>query len=61
MPLRSRIRLDLAVGERLVTVDGVVVYLEALPDDRCAMGIAFQHVSPDVEELLDTLIEDNKA
>lgn len=61
LPLRSRIRLDLAVGEQLVTVDGVVVYLEALPDDRCAMGIAFQHLSPETERLLDTLVEEPPA
>ena len=59
LPLRSRIRLDLAIGENLVSVEGIVVYLEALPDERCAMGISFQHVEPEVQHLLDSVIEES--
>ncbi len=61
LPLRSRIRLDLAIGDKLVTVDGTVVYLEALPDDRCAMGVAFHHVAPELQHLLDTWVEETEA
>lgn len=58
LPLRSHVRLDLAIGEHLVTVEGIVVYLEALPADRCAMGIAFHQVEPQVQELLDSVVEE---
>lgn len=57
LPLRSHVRLDLAIGEHLVTVEGTVVYLEALPGDRCAMGISFHDVEPPVQELLDSVVE----
>lgn len=58
LPLRSAVRLDLAIGEHLVSVEGIVVYLEAVGSDRCAMGIAFQNVEPAVQAVLDSVLED---
>ncbi len=61
LPLRSHVRLDLAIGEQVVTVDGIVVYLEALPGERCAMGISFLQVEPAVQELLDSVVDEAAA
>ena len=41
LPLRSRVRLSLALGDEFVTVAGSVVYLEALDGGRCAVGVQF--------------------
>jgi hypothetical protein len=61
LPLRSHVRLDLAIGEHLVSVEGIVVYLEALPGDRCAMGVSFHQVEPEVQDLLDSVVEETAA
>jgi len=41
LPLRSRVRLSLAVGDEFVTVAGSVVYLEALDGGRSSVGVQF--------------------
>jgi hypothetical protein len=53
LPLRSRVRLDLALGEELINVEGVVVYLEAIDAERCAMGIAFSNLPDSVAQLIE--------
>ncbi len=53
LPLRSIIGMTLALGEGLVQVQGKVVYLERIEDDRCAMGIQFTDVTPKSRRLLD--------
>lgn len=60
LPLRSRVVLDLVLGETLVQVPGTVVYLEALDEERCCMGIEFADVSPEAEKLLDTTVEERE-
>ena len=61
LPLRSHVRLDLAIGDQLITVEGTVVYLEALPGDRCAMGISFHELEPAALELLDSVVDQTAA
>lgn len=58
LPLRSKVRLDLAIDNELVQVEGVVVYLEAIDDHRCAMGIAFNKLPPATQELVDRAVRE---
>ena len=56
LPLRSRVRLSLAVGDEFVTVGGLVVYLEALDGGRCSMGVQFTDLDADSRRLLDEYV-----
>jgi hypothetical protein len=60
LPLRSTVRLDLAVGNQVVGVEGTVVYLQALDEERCCMGVEFLHVDPKVQQLLNEFLEDGE-
>ncbi len=53
LPLRSEVSLDVALGDRLLHINGTVVYLEALDDQRCCMGIAFEQISPEDQQRLE--------
>ncbi|NJL29943.1 MAG: PilZ domain-containing protein [Thermoanaerobaculia bacterium] len=46
LPLRSVVNLSVLLGEDILEVTGKVVYLEAIDDERCAMGVAFGDLSP---------------
>ena len=59
LPLRSKLSLDLQLGTELVQIYGTVVYLEALNEESCCMGIAFRNVPPDIQQLLDQLVDDD--
>lgn len=61
LPLRSKVRLDLVFGERLVHVGGTIVYLEAVDEDTCCMGIAFEDMDPETESLLAELLAEKEA
>lgn len=56
LPLRSRVRLSLAVGDEFVTVAGSVVYLEALDSGRCSMGVQFTDLDPASRRRLDDYV-----
>lgn len=60
LPLRSTVRLDLAVGDQVVGVEGTVVYLQALDDERCCMGVEFLQVDPKVQQLLNEFLEEGE-
>lgn len=60
LPLRSTVRLDLAVGNQVVGVEGIVVYLQALDDEKCCMGIEFLHIDPKTQQLLNSFLEDGE-
>ena len=49
----SRVRLSLAVGDEFLTVGGSVVYLEALDDGRCSMGVQFTDLDAGSRRRLD--------
>jgi len=57
LPLRSVINLGLGLGEEIIEVSGTVVYLEALDEERCAMGIRFAELSPEQEEKVREYVE----
>ena len=61
LPLRSVVSLDLLLAERLVQIEGVVVYLEALNDDTCCMGVEFRNVPPDIQGELNRLVDAYEA
>ncbi|MFQ5350069.1 MAG: PilZ domain-containing protein [Thermoanaerobaculia bacterium] len=56
LPLRTRVRLSLAVGDEFVTVDGAVVYLEALDGRRCSMGVQFTELDAGSRGRLDAYV-----
>ena len=56
LPLRSRVRLSLAVGDEFVTVSGSVVYLEALDHGRCTIGVQFTEIDAASRRRLDDYI-----
>jgi c-di-GMP-binding flagellar brake protein YcgR len=56
LPLRTRVRLSLAVGDEFVTVAGSVVYLEALDGGRCSMGVQFTDLDHDSRRQLESYI-----
>lgn len=57
LPLRSRVRLDLVLGDDLINVEGVVVYLEAVDAERCAMGIAFSNLPESAARLIERSLQ----
>ncbi|MEL7058585.1 MAG: PilZ domain-containing protein [Acidobacteriota bacterium] len=56
VPLRSRLRLDVALGDALVTVEGIIVYLEAVDEQRTHVGVAFDELEPALAQRLDALV-----
>jgi len=58
LPLRSRVRLTVALSDRILTVDGQVRYVNELEEGRCAMGIQFVELSADAEAALVGFIDD---
>ena len=57
VPLRSVVSLNLVLGEMILDVNGVVVYLEALEGDRCCIGIEFTELEPESKAILDEFVE----
>ena len=56
LPLRTVVSLTVALGDTLVDVQGKVVYLEEIDDERCAMGIQFIDIPDDSQRLLDDYV-----
>ena len=52
LPLRSKVSLNLVIGDRILDISGTVVYLESLDETRCCMGIEFENLDPEVEQIL---------
>lgn len=53
LPLRTTVSLNLVLEERILDISGTVVYLEALDDELSCMGIAFDGLDEETQELLD--------
>lgn len=53
LPLRSVVNLSVLLGDQILDVSGTVVYLEAIDDQRCAMGVAFGDLTTAQTELID--------
>ncbi len=57
LPLRSLVSLNLVLGEDIIDVTGIVVYLEALDADRSCMGIEFEPLDPQSQKLLEAYVD----
>lgn len=57
LPLRSVVSMDLLLGEKLVQIEGTVVYLEALDEESCCMGVEFRNVPPQIQSELNRLVD----
>ncbi len=57
LPLRTMVEMSLALGNDLIDVQGKVVYLEEIDDERCAMGIQFIEVADPARRLLEQYVE----
>ncbi len=57
VPLRSVVSLDLILGERILDVEGTLVYLEDLDGQRCGVGIKFKDLHPETEALIEAFVE----
>lgn len=57
LPLRSRVRLTMALSDRILTLDGQVRYVNETEGGRCAMGIQFVGLSGDEQAALVDYIE----
>jgi hypothetical protein len=56
LPLRTPVRLSLAVGDEFVTVAGSIVYLEAMDGGRCSMGVQFTDLDASSRRRLDDYV-----
>ncbi len=56
LPLRTIVEMSLALDNDLVDVQGKVVYLEEIDDQRCAMGIQFIDVTEDARQALERYV-----
>lgn len=57
LPLRTIVEMSLALDNTLIEVQGKVVYLEEIDDERCAMGVQFIDISEDVRQQLEQYVE----
>jgi len=60
LPLRSKVSLNLVLGEQILDLAGTVVYLEAIDEDRCCMGIEFTDLDEETEGLLASYVAVNE-
>ncbi|MEM7350949.1 MAG: PilZ domain-containing protein [Acidobacteriota bacterium] len=56
LPLRTVVSLTLALGDTLIEVQGKVVYLEEIDDERCALGMQFIDIPDASQRLLDDYV-----
>lgn len=59
LPLRTTVSLNLVLEDRILDISGTVVYLEALDDELSCMGIAFDGLDEETQELLDGYMDTN--
>ena len=52
LPLRSQVTVNLVIEERILDLHGTVVYLEALDDTRCCMGVQFRDLKAETRQAL---------
>lgn len=57
LPLRTVVALTLALGDKLIEIEGKVVYLEEIDDERCAMGIQFREMTEAARRALDAYLD----
>lgn len=57
LPLRSRVRLTVALAERIITVHGQVRYVNESDQLTCSMGIEFVELSAEEGEALEEFLQ----
>lgn len=57
LPLRSRVRVTVALAERIINLDGQVRHLDEMDDGTCAMGIEFVALPADHAEAIDEFLD----
>ena len=57
LPLRTVVALTLALGDTLIDIQGKIVYLEEIDEDRCAMGIQFGDMSDESRQVLERYLD----
>ena len=57
VPLRTVVSLNLVLGERILDLHGVVVYLEVLDGERCGLGIEFTDLDFETKTLLSEFVD----
>ncbi len=57
LPLRSKVSLNLVLGDQIIDLSGTVVYLESLDETRSCMGVEFDEVDPETERLMQPFID----
>jgi hypothetical protein len=55
--LRSVLGLSLALGGEILDVHGVVMYLQIVDEQRCAVGIQFKDLSEDGRRMIQRFID----
>lgn len=61
LPLRSRVRMTLALGGQLLDTTGTVVHLEVIDDDRVLVGIAFDAMSEQAQQTIHAFLGSEEA
>lgn len=59
VPLRSRVKLSVVLGDSICDVQGTVVYLESLDDVRCRMGIEFEDLDTETRKTLSDFVAEH--
>lgn len=57
LPLRSRVRVTVALADRIVTLDGQVRHTDEMDDGTCSMGIEFIEMSSEQTEALEEFLQ----
>jgi hypothetical protein len=56
LPLRSTVRLSLALGHSIIEIEGTVCHLEVLDDRKCSMGLQFERISDEDLERIEAYL-----
>lgn len=59
LPLRTTVSINLVLEDRILDISGTVVYLEALDAEKSCMGITFDGLDEETQELLDGYMANN--
>lgn len=57
LPLRTKVKLDLALGEQILTMMGKVRSLSEIDETHVDLGIEFENVTPEQYEALEEYLQ----
>jgi hypothetical protein len=58
LPLRTVVEMSLALGERLIELEGRVCHLEVIDEHRCMMGIELTRLGDEARAALEAAVQD---